>query len=273
MSVNKITLKTEGFGNEPFFNIPINLSGVGANNTDAIETEFVKKELERLTPEVDDNEMVRYTYKPFNDSDITSMIVNINLTKNGTNPTTYLSDIGLTYDDLKYRRKRFRYSFLRVEAFDSPNIRTQKKLGEFTVYLNLIKEWFTTFQNITNNNMTGSILPMTQCRLRVKSFDPVKYLNNYNEGYNIYLERKYAGTDYSTGNFVYMRFTFNNAVTGIGHRLGKAQNAKPLDELVNDIHIKCMLYQDENGVFRYEYKDNITNGANTSLQLYECIAT
>lgn len=273
MNVNKIIIKKEGFDNEPFFNIPLVMNTTPLDRTDAIQRDFVDTEIEKHIPEIEDNEVVRFAYRTAPilgglQAEANKISFRVKLSENNVIQNTTLADIGLTFDDLKYRRNRFKKSFLRFDIFDSDDLATQVKIGSYTIFLSMLPEWF--------NNVNGVIQNVKEpnaCNLKFVTNDPVRYTNYYSEGYFLYLPKKYSGESFETANTVYMRVSFNNAVTGISHRLGRATEAKPINELIDDIHIPCRLYKDSKKDYRYSFfETGLFITSNPEINLFECIA-
>lgn len=272
MNVNKIIIKKEGFDNEPFFNIPLVMNSTPLDRTDAIQRDFVEAEIKKNIPEIEDNEVVRFAYRTAatleSRAEANKISFNVKLSENNVIQNTTLADIGLTFDDLKFRRNRFKKSFLRFDIFDSSDLATQVKIGTYTIFMNMIPEWFN-----NNGGIVQSIKEPNECNLKFVTNDPVRYTNYYSEGYYLYLPKKYSGGTLNTSNTVYMRVSFNNAVTGISHKLGRSEVAKPINELIDDIHIPCTLYKDGRKDYRYFFPETgmfITT--NPAINLFECIA-
>jgi hypothetical protein len=121
-------------GDTQYINVPLSQTQSNVGQEDIIEHEFVEKEVAKSINEVVDYEKYRLT--PSNNGDIVERVdYQINLLDNGNFPnTTTLKTIGFTNDDLKFRKKSFKKSFLNLLFFDSDSPTKQNLLSHTTIY-------------------------------------------------------------------------------------------------------------------------------------------
>ena len=126
-----------------------------------------------------------------------------------------------------------------------------------------------------NNNMFLNPKQPSVCRLKFKAYDPIKYLNNVGEGFNIFLPKKHIGT-INNKNKVYARFSFNSASTGISHKLCISKPALPISDLLTKLHLTYQTYQTDSGDLFYGIELDGIGSINLNgiceINLFECIS-
>lgn len=179
--------------------IPLSLDTffIPIDNTESSETDFLNEQTNLSINTIDDYEKVRFA--PF--SGITQ--IEYHLLDVSGNPLTY-SYFGLSNDDLKFQRNRFKNSFLRLNYFDSPNPTKQRLL--FTQQL---------FNQINgyNRDINGELLDVNINPIIYRIVDPIKVRLGVSEGFYIYWFKNLLNNQTYPLNF-YMYASYANAVDG-----------------------------------------------------------
>lgn len=274
MNVNRIQLSKQKI-NTDFVSIPLGQLFGNLDVTDAIKRDYLEVETEKAINRIIDYEVTKLIPSPrqgINISEFNELTFKVELNLNNANMPTFLADLGLEYDDILYKRNKFTKTFLRFEFFDSDNIKTQNKVMEHTMFLTMVDEYYET-NGI--NNVLGKPKQPNMCELVFKAFDPTIKTNNVGEGFNIFTNMKYIGSQLQPKS-LYCRISLNSAVTGFTHRLGISKQALDLPELYTKLHLKYSLYLGLDGKYRYTIQDpnfNLdTSSTKRQITLYECIA-
>lgn len=255
MSVNRYNIRiNKDQVTETTINIPINLVSIPVDQSELIESKFVEKELEKAVNEIIDYENVRLL--PIDDSGVILNGVNYNLTfLNGY--TTY-GAIGFVQDDLKLRKNNFKRSFLQLDFYDSPDLKSQNFLYSSILYCRVTDKMY--------NKTTNQLESVNSIDISFELSDPIKNPGGIAEGYYLY--------DYKSDipKEIYMRGTFNNAKTGLSHGFMIKKEKQNIEDLVNNIHTKYILKRNNEG-FYYQLDTtypniDIKNGIGT-ISLYE----
>jgi hypothetical protein len=117
-----------------YLNIPFELTYDNVGQEDLVNTEFVNKEVDAAINPINDYEKVRL--EPTQGGlGMKRIDYKINLLKNGVmGSSTMLSDLGLTNDDVKFKRNVFTKSFLNLLFFDNDIPTTQTLIGRTTMF-------------------------------------------------------------------------------------------------------------------------------------------
>jgi hypothetical protein len=238
MFVNRYTLKINSTTSASTINIPINLEATPVDQSELIEREFVDKELEKAVNQIIDYESVRLTPVDSLNSLINRVVYNLTF----NDGTTY-GDLGFTQDDLKFRRNKFKRSFLQLDFYDSDNLSTQNFLYSATLFCRVTSEMF----NTGNTLMSPNSIPVS-----FNLDNPIISPDGISEGYYLYDYKDEIPKE------IFMRATFNNAKTGISHKFMVVSTPQSIDNLVNNLHTKYILKEMGDG-FYYELDDSISN--------------
>lgn len=257
MDVNKIIISKKKFEDEPYLQVPISQMFGDLDRTDAIKRDFMDVEIDKAINKIKPYEVEKISPE----ATVHEYSFYIRLEAGNK-----LSDLGLTYDDLKYRTNRLTKSFLRFEFFDSDNIKTQTKIGEHTMFLSMIDEWYET---TTNNNVAGVPKEPEDCEIIFRAKDPTRSINSVGEGFNLYLTRQ--PIYFLTNKTIYCRTTLNSAVDGYSYRLNSVSvNPQNLITLMANLHQKYVI-KISNGL--PTYTTGVFSGGNkVRVNLYEAIA-
>lgn len=266
MNVKKIKLKRNEISNDKFINIPLELSFETVDRYDTIQKDFIEVETKKNINPILDYEKVRLTPK-INNLIYNSIKINLNLLNNGILSNTKISDIGFTQDDVNFNKNSFKRSFLRLSLYDSDKIKTQRLMSIYTIFLKVLPEY-----RLPN---TGSLAGLPQninsipLMFRVKN--PLIHLDDYSEGFNLYHYKDEIPNILNKS--MYMRFSFNNAKSGITTTLMTENSPQDINDLVKKIHVKYDLFKDNTGFYYridLDYSNNIIlNGDEIEINLYE----
>lgn len=193
--MERILLKDLGKPNN-YFKIPIELKALPIDNTESADFDFVEEQSLLAINTVDDYEKVRFA--PFNNI----KKIQFRLKDKLGNPLTY-SYFGYTNDDLRFRKNRFKNSFLRMNFFDSPNPSNQRLAFQIQLFNQI---------NSFNRDINGNLLDVTISPVIYEIIDPITIRNGISEGFYLYW-LKYPKIDEYPLNF-YMYPSFANAVDG-----------------------------------------------------------
>ena len=246
-NVNKIQIrldqiKTTGVN----INIPFGLEFLPVDNSELQQTEFVEKEIEKAINPIFDNE--KYPFYP-------TFQGNAGITDSYT--VEYLTDLTLadlnfTEDDIRFNRKPFKQTYLRLNFYDSPDIKVQKLIGRETVHLKLDDNWF----------FKGKLLPLLSIPVTFISNQQNIFYNSVNgEGFNYYWYKttlpytvyvKPSIMNAKTGNIINLFSSPGGALPGL--------NSKSVEVTFNGYnYIKCDFYKNLTKQQEYYYIFNSDN--------------
>ena len=283
MSVN-YTINFRAFNNitGATINIPINMDYQLVDQDEIVQTKFVDYEIGNSVNGILDYDKVRFTPVITTSNsfafvnDITYRLHFLNDT-NQFNQFTYFGDLGFDNFDIKFRKKAFTNSFLRLNFYDSDSTITQRLLSYITLFpkinptdysLGAIPPWGT----VTSANSLK-----VQFTLGNSLID--RRLNG--EGFFIYHFKDEVEIDLPKE--LYMRAEFNNAKDGKTTGLMSASSTTiPIDNLIlnnqttNNIFTKYILKK-EGGQYYYEIDINYSTNVdivsnNYVIDLYQITA-
>jgi len=254
--------------------IPINLNfGSNLDQSVSVNKEFVEEEVKKSINPIIDYERTRFS--PISSQGIKLIDVTykpIFLNSNGLYPSdTYYSEIGFSEDDIKFRKNKFKESFLRLSFYDS-DIPTNQNLVAFnTIFCRLYSNDLT---QIVDSNGTPSQRPgipksPSLIPLRFMLTDPISKPSGFHEGFYLYYLKN------NVPNELYMRAEFNNAANGKTTKFITTSETLPINELVNKLHVKYLLTKDDTGFYysidqNYNSSNNIIEvGDKITVNLYE----
>ncbi len=256
---------------DTMINIPITLTPQMTDQAELVKRKFIDVEVEKSINPILDYEKARFTpiYFPSpSNTNIYTLVRNINYNVRTlgsvgfpTSATMY-SEIGMSDDDIRYGKKRYENSFLNLSFYDTDKPTTQRLLSYIDVYPRLMP------MNIGSN---GLPLPANQIPVTFILSNPVRDPNGFAEGFYIYNYR-----DEVTSNLpkeLYMRARFNNASTGKITNMMTEGIPYFIDDLVNKLYTKYVLYRNNTGYYYAideTYSNNVTLvGNDLTINLYE----
>jgi len=256
---------------DTMINIPINLTPQMTDQTELVKRKFIDVEVEKAINPILDYEKTRFTpiYFPTpNNTSIFSLVRNItyNVRVLGSagfpSSATMYSEIGMSNDDIRYGKKRYENSFLNISFYDTDKPTTQRLLSYIDVYPRLIP---------INVAPSGLPKPANQIPVTFMLSNPVKDPAGFAEGFYVYNYRDEVTTNLPKE--LYMRARFNNASTGIITNMMTEGIPYFIDDLVNKLYTKYVLYRNNTGYY-YAVDDTYSNnvslvGNDLTINLYE----
>lgn len=222
MSVNKYKVRLEK--GEKFINIPLSLTSAPIGQSDIIETNFVKKEIEKAINPIVDHEKIRLTPIQKN-TKINRVDYSLNLLKDGVFPTTttYGSE-GFVNDDIKFRRNNFKRSFLNLAFFDSDVTTNQNYLGNLTLFSRISRfdmlgqvENSITPNEVAESSIVGSFDFSDSGLVGLIGPDTTEGSvdTNLKSGSSFATACSFNGSNYQTRDYVYQGLSYNAYLRGL----------------------------------------------------------
>lgn len=254
-------------------NIPLDLDFQPVDQAETVETDFVNVEIENAINDTIDYEKVRLTPVDENDVQLNSITYKLNLldsTNTFPSQTTYGSE-EYSYDDLKFRKNKFKRSFLRLSFYDTDIPTNQNLITFMTLFCRLRPSDLVPVSTLIGNpnQNTNLPLPVFQIPIRFTVEDPVMFPEGIAEGYFLYHFKDDIPTE------LYMRASWNNAKTGKSVPLITTNVPQTIDNLVDKLHMKYILKRTTTGWYyeidqTYSSPTNVTiSGNNMTINLYE----
>jgi hypothetical protein len=254
-------------------NIPLALDFQPVDQAETVETDFVNVEIENAINDIVDYEKVRLTPVDDNDVQLNSITYKLNLldsTNTFPAQTTYGSE-EYSYDDLKFRKNKFKRSFLRLSFYDTDIPTNQNLITFMTLFCRLRTSDLVPVSTLIGNpnQNTNLPLPVFQIPIRFTVEDPVMFPEGIAEGYFLYHFKD------DIPNELYMRASWNNAKTGKSVALITTNVPQTIDNLVDKLHMKYILKRTTTGWYyeidqTYSSPTNvIVSGNNMTINLYE----
>lgn len=284
MSVNKYTVNFSNFNETTggTINIPINMGYQLVDQDEIVQTKFVDYEIKNNINDTLDYDKVKFTpIITTNNSfafvnDITYRLHFLN-DINQFNQFTYFGNLGFDNFDIKFRKKAFTNSFLRLNFYDSDSTITQRLLSFITLFPKINPTDYSTGATPPWGTVTSANSLKVQFTLGNSLID--RRLNG--EGFFIYHYKDEVSIDLPKE--LYMRAEFNNAKNGKTTGLMSTSNTTiSIDNLIltnqttNNIFTKYILKK-EGGQYYYEidvdYSTNVEVISNNYIiDLYQIIA-
>ena len=170
--------------------IPLAMDFQPVDQAETVEEDFVNVEIEKVVNDIVDYEKVRLIPIDENDIQLNSITYKLNLLDNtNTFPsqTTYGSE-EYSYDDLKFRKNKFKRSFLRLSFYDTDVPTNQNLITYMTLFCRLrVSDLIPVSMLIGNPNQNSNLpLPVFQMPIRFTVEDPVMFPEGISEGYHLY---------------------------------------------------------------------------------------
>jgi len=284
MSVNKYTVNFSNFNETTggTINIPINMGYQLVDQDEIVQTKFVDYEIKNNINDTLDYDKVKFTpIITTNNSfafvnDITYRLHFLN-DINQFNQFTYFGNLGFDNFDIKFRKKAFTNSFLRLNFYDSDSTITQRLLSFITLFPKINPTDYSTGATPPWGTVTSANSLKVQFTLGNSLID--RRLNG--EGFFIYHYKDEVAIDLPKE--LYMRAEFNNAKNGKTTGLMSTSNTTiSIDSLIltnqttNNIFTKYILKKG-GGQYYYEidvdYSTNVDIVSNNYIiDLYQIIA-
>jgi hypothetical protein len=205
-------------GANSFIKIPIGQNFSPMDNSEIAENQFLETAIDEAINPIVDYEKVRFY--PFNGiNKITIKLHNLGSTPlyyGDTIPTAPFN-LGYSDDDVKFRRNRFKNSFIKFNFYDSPNPSDKRLVFQQIIYNQL---------NDDQRDINGNLLSISAMPITYRLVDPITFRTGNSEGYYIYW-LKNPSTPYPKR--FYMTATYNNAADGISTPLIAYDATLPID--------------------------------------------
>jgi hypothetical protein len=242
--VNRHTIRIpDGATGATDFNltVPVNLTFQNVDQFDIIKTKFVDVEVENSINPIVDYEKVRLIPVDMSDQKVYKIIYKMRFLPN-VGVDNYWSDAGFSDDDIKFRKNRWKKSFLRLNFYDSDVPTDQRLLSFTTLFPELLEE------DVNGLSAVAPDLPSTpkkatQIPASFRLSDPIMNPRGFAEGYHLYHFKDEIPRE------LYMRPTFNNASDGKSYNLMTIGAPQTIDNLVNYLHVKYILKRDSTGYY------------------------
>ena len=276
MFVKKYTFVNNLTGGTGYnINIPIGNNSGMVGQQEIIEKDFIDIEVKKAVNDIFDYEKVKLI--PIHDNtdgpldNITYVVNLLDITSTSFNTSLKWSDISFTDDDLRFKKKSFTKSFLKLDFYDSDLLSNQNLVSAITL-----------FPNFTNEDMSNGSIPQAvnypvSFKLGNSLFnDPSLFVDNSksSEGFSLYHFKDEVLPNPLPPKNLYMKATFNNAKNGTSTGLMSSnsttlsidtlvlstENITPLGSVKNNLHTKYILNRDSTG-YSYkidtDYSDNV----------------
>jgi hypothetical protein len=286
MSVNSYKINFNELGNltGSTINIPLNMEYQLVDQNDIIETKFVDYEIKKNINPILDYDKSRFNPIVTNNLSI-SFIDNITYrvhflnSSQQFNPDSYFGDIGFDNFDVKFRKKAFTNTFLRLSFYDT-DITTNQRLISF---ITLFRKINPTDYALGLNPPWGTITPVNNLKTQFTCSNNLVYRELNGEGFFLY---HYTDEVSSTiPKELYMRAEFNNAKNGkTTQMMSTSSTTNTIDNLflttngtnlINNLFTRYIL-KNINGQYYYEidrtYSSNVQVISNDYVvDLYQII--
>lgn len=260
-------------------NLPFSQNPYLTGQEDTINRDFVSVEINNSINPIFDYEKVKFLPKNLLNNNLSEGILyKLNLLGSDGNylPNAYWSNLGMSFDDFKFRKNGFVKSFLRLDFYDSDVNSNQRLLFFITLFPKLI---------LNDYLSNGSIPSPSNYDVTFRLGNGLINNNSISEGFGLYYFKDEVIP--TVPKALYMRATFVNAKTG--RKISFMSNNNPnisIDNLVkttsgtninNNLHTKYLLKREPSGYYYTiddEYSNNVTNNSNNYVvNLYEISAS
>lgn len=259
-----------------YINVPVTLTPQMTDQAELVKRKFVDVEVEKAINPILDYEKVRFSPIYFPDPNNTSVYefvnnitYNVKFINSAGFPTgmSYYSDISITDDDIRYGKKRFENSFLNLSFFDTDRATDQRLIS----FINVFPRITMNDVQVAGDPKPGLPKPANQIPITFTLSDPIKDPSGFAEGFFIYNYKDEVSA--SLPKELYMRARFNNAADGKTTNMMTEGTAYYIDDLVNKLYTKYVLYRNNTGFFYAideTYSNNITRvGDNITIDIYQ----
>jgi hypothetical protein len=278
MSVNKYTVNFSQLNSATgaTINLPINLGYQLVDQDEIVQTKFVDVEIEKNVNDILDYDKVKLIPVVNIDNSI-FFIDNITYrlhflnNLNQFNPSSYFGEIGFDNFDIKFRKKGFTQSFLRLNFYDSDSTATQRLLS----YVTLFTKIYPTDYSTGSIPPWGTISSVNDLKVQFILGNSIINRSMNGEGFFLYHYKDEVLVD--APKELFMRAEFSNAKNGKTTGLMSTNSTTTtIDNLVvttqntnltNNIFTKYILKK-ENGQYFYEIDTNYSTNVEKTINNY-----
>ena len=274
----KILAGTLPDGTGSTMTIPFGMDFFPIDNSELVQKEFVEKETQKAINPIIDYEKSKFIpYNQFTSGNTSEIKIKL---WNGSGSPLFYSDLGITNNDIKFRKKRFLNTFLRLSFYDSDQPTNSNFLFSTTYYTQLGNDQKdligcspTTPNCLSPNPNYGQPLTNTAMPVSYVSSDPISLPSKIAEGFYIFWLNK----DVKSGpKNIYCRATLNNAVDGVTTQYYAYLDLTPPIYDVNlfqKLNIKYTIFKDSLDEYKYTIDDTnrsiSINPTSTTINLYK----
>ena len=214
MSVNRFEINFKKLNSSATtINVPVNTGFQLVDQDDIVQTKFVEAEINKSINIILDYDKVRFKPTVINNqsvSIINDIIYNVHFLNNTNqyNPYSYFGDIGFDNFDVKFRKKAFINSFLRLNFYDT-DVPTNQRLISF---ITLFPKINPTDYSTGGSSPWGTIIPVNNLKTQFILGNTLIDRSLNGEGFFIYHYKDEVTPDLPKE--LYMRAEFNNAKNG-----------------------------------------------------------
>jgi hypothetical protein len=269
MSVNSYKINFNKFGDltGSTINIPLNMEFQLVDQDEIVRKKFVENEIKNNINPILDYEKCKFTpiivsNDIINKVDTISYNLHFLNSSNQYNQDSFYGNIGFDNSDIKFRKKSYTKSFLRLNFYDTDITTTQRLLFFVTLFpklnptdysVGLLPPW-------------GTITSVNALKTNFVLGDASVNKNFNSEGYILYYFRDEL---VNAPKELYMSAEFNNAKNGLTTRFMSTNNSNiPIDELlnqtnsINNLFTKYILKKVNN---RYTYELDVNYSSNVQI--------
>jgi hypothetical protein len=260
--------------------VPFSLDFFPVDNSELVQTNFVDVETEKAINPIIDYEKSRFL--PFVSGGTQISEIKYKLYNSAGSPLFY-SDLGITDDDVKFRRNRFLNTFLKLSFYDSDEVTNSSFLFSIDHFSQLGDDQVDLTGCPPASSCVGTVNPnygkpkvVTSMPVSYLSSDPISLPKKLAEGYYIYWLLKDV---INKPKDIYVRATLNNAVNGKTIQFYGVLDLYPIEydsSMFSKRNIKYTIFKDPvDGIFKYNI-DNTgrsisINQLLTTINLYKLI--
>ena len=209
MFVNKYNIVFNSTGTT--ISVPITMDYQLVDQDDIIKTKFVDVEIKKNTNSILDYDKVRFQPIATTDNGFlisNNIIYNVHFLNqnNQYNQYSYYGDIGFDNFDIKFRKKRFTNTFLRLSFYDSDTMTNQRLLSFVTIYPKIEPN------NFSIGAQWGNITPANNFKIQFTLSSSLIDRTLNSQGYFLYHFKDEVPENFPKE--LYMRADFNNAKNG-----------------------------------------------------------
>jgi hypothetical protein len=269
MSVNSYKINFNKFGNltGSTINIPLNMEFQLVDQDEIVRRRFVENEIKNNINPILDYEKCKFIpIIPLTNSISIVNTISYNLhflnSLNQYNQNSFYGDIGFNNSDIKFRKKSYTKSFLRLNFYDTDITTTQRLLFFVTLFPRLSPTDF----SVGPLPPWGTTTNVNALKINFTLGDVLVNKDFNSEGYFLYYFRDELA---NAPKELYMSAEFNNAKNGSSTRFMSTSNTNiPIDELlnqsnnVNNLFTKYILNKVNN---RYTYELDVTYSNNVQV--------
>ena len=262
-------------------NIGVTQNSGFVGQQEIIDTKFVEVEVDKAVNIIYDYEKVKLLPKYQNtlSSKILYNLTFLNkLPAVGYKTTGAWKDLEFTSNDIKFRKKAFSESFLRLDFYDSDIATYQNLISFVTLYPKFSRNTLSGVRSVTENDSVNFQLGNTM----------INRLEN-GEGFSLYHFKDEIFPSPLPPKYLYMKATFNNAKSGkstglmsssvynlgIDDLMRTTRDIIPVNSIKNNLYTRYILNREQDGYY-YEidtdYSTNVVIPTGTNdyvVNLYE----